>query len=75
MRTRRLVREGNGRLSQEQIAKALNTWRESVGHWETGRSEPRPQKRASYARLLDGLSACCPAEAALPRCVKVLLQH
>ncbi|MFE3412854.1 telomere-associated protein Tap [Streptomyces mirabilis] len=57
---RKRLREAAG-LSQGQIAKALDARRESVGNWETGRSEPRPPKRAAYARLLDGLAARFPA--------------
>ncbi|MFH9967840.1 telomere-associated protein Tap [Streptomyces mirabilis] len=57
---RKRLREAAG-LSQGQIAKALDARRESVGNWETGRSEPRPPKRAAYARLLDGLATRFPA--------------
>ncbi|MFD4413471.1 telomere-associated protein Tap [Streptomyces sp. NPDC058476] len=57
---RKRLREAAG-LSQGQIAKALDARRESVGNWESGRSEPRPPKRAAYARLLDGLAARFPA--------------
>ncbi len=38
--------------------------REAVGNWETGKTEPRPPKRAAYARLLEGLAARFPAPAA-----------
>ncbi|WP_060880928.1 telomere-associated protein Tap [Streptomyces scabiei] len=58
---RKRLREAAG-LSQGQVAKALDARRESVGNWETGRSEPRPPKRAAYARLLDRLAARFPAE-------------
>ncbi|MDX3568750.1 telomere-associated protein Tap [Streptomyces sp. ID05-47C] len=58
---RKRLREAAG-LSQGQVAKALDARRESVGNWETGRSEPRPPKRAAYARLLDGLAARFPAD-------------
>ncbi|WP_329454117.1 telomere-associated protein Tap [Streptomyces sp. NBC_01497] len=57
---RKRLREAAG-LSQAQIATALNARREAVGNWETGRTEPRPPKRAAYARLLDGLAARFPA--------------
>ncbi|MEU1668518.1 helix-turn-helix transcriptional regulator [Streptomyces sparsogenes] len=60
---RKRLREAAG-LSQAQIAKALNARREAVGNWETGRTEPRPPKRAAYARLLEGLAARFPAPAA-----------
>ncbi|TXS06483.1 XRE family transcriptional regulator [Streptomyces sp. col6] len=53
---RKRLREAAG-LSQDQVAKALGSRRESVGNWESGRSEPRPPKRAAYARLLEGLAA------------------
>ncbi|MFD7919969.1 telomere-associated protein Tap [Streptomyces sp. NPDC059740] len=56
---RRRLREAAG-LSQEQIAQALQTRRESVGNWESGKTDPRPPKRAAYARLLDGLAARYP---------------
>uniref|UniRef100_UPI002F913449 telomere-associated protein Tap n=1 Tax=Streptomyces sp. NBC_01001 TaxID=2903713 RepID=UPI002F913449 len=60
---RKRLREAAG-LSQDQIAKALQARRESVGNWEAGRSEPRPPKRAAYARLLEGLATRFPAPAA-----------
>ncbi|MFD3677823.1 helix-turn-helix transcriptional regulator [Streptomyces sp. NPDC058613] len=60
---RKRLREAAG-LSQDQIAKALQARRESVGNWEAGRSEPRPPKRAAYARLLEGLAARFPYPAA-----------
>ncbi|MFF0849325.1 telomere-associated protein Tap [Streptomyces olivaceus] len=60
---RKRLREAAG-LSQAQIATALDARREAVGNWETGRTEPRPPKRAAYARLLEGLAARFPAPAA-----------
>ncbi|MCX4971045.1 helix-turn-helix domain-containing protein [Streptomyces sp. NBC_00654] len=60
---RKRLREAAG-LSQAQIATALTARREAVGNWETGRTEPRPPKRAAYARLLEGLAARFPAPAA-----------
>ncbi|PWI43030.1 helix-turn-helix transcriptional regulator [Streptomyces sp. ICBB 8177] len=60
---RKRLREAAG-LSQAQIAKALGARREAVGNWETGKTEPRPPKRAAYARLLEGLAARFPAPAA-----------
>lgn len=60
---RKRLREAAG-LSQAQIATALGARREAVGNWETGRTEPRPPKRAAYARLLEGLAARFPAPAA-----------
>ncbi|MFJ1601498.1 telomere-associated protein Tap [Streptomyces sp. NPDC088261] len=57
---RKRLREASG-LSQAQIAAALGARREAVGSWEAGRTEPRPPKRAAYARLLEGLAARFPA--------------
>ncbi|MFK4122899.1 helix-turn-helix transcriptional regulator [Streptomyces longwoodensis] len=56
---RKRLREAAG-LSQAQIATALNALREAVGNWETGKTEPRPPKRAAYARLLEGLAPGSP---------------
>ncbi|OEJ22439.1 telomere-associated protein Tap [Streptomyces subrutilus] len=56
---RKRLREAAG-LSQDQIAKALFVRRETVTSWETGRTSPRPPKRAAYARLLEGLSTLPP---------------
>ncbi|MEU6019652.1 helix-turn-helix transcriptional regulator [Streptomyces sp. NPDC047515] len=60
---RKRLREAAG-LSQAQIATALDARREAVGNWETGRTEPRPPKRAAYVRLLEGLAQRFPAPAA-----------
>ncbi|MFH8290323.1 telomere-associated protein Tap [Streptomyces sp. NPDC018059] len=60
---RKRLREAAG-LSQAQVAQALDARREAVGNWESGRTEPRPPKRAAYARLLEGLAARFPAPAA-----------
>ncbi|MBY8888964.1 helix-turn-helix transcriptional regulator [Streptomyces sp. PTM05] len=57
---RKRLREAAG-LSQAQVARALETRREAVGGWESGRTEPRPPHRAAYARLLEGLAARYPA--------------
>ncbi|MFD9353949.1 telomere-associated protein Tap [Streptomyces sp. NPDC060031] len=59
---RKRLREAAG-LSQDQIAKALSVRRETVTSWETGRTAPRPPKRAAYARLLEGLADLHPADA------------
>ncbi|MEU9148164.1 helix-turn-helix domain-containing protein [Streptomyces sp. NPDC048349] len=56
---RKRLREAAG-LSQDQIAKALLVRRETVTSWETGRTSPRPPKRAAYARLLEGLATLHP---------------
>ncbi|MCZ4508172.1 helix-turn-helix domain-containing protein [Streptomyces sp. ActVer] len=57
---RKRLREAAG-LSQDQVANALTVRRETVTGWESGRTEPRPPKRAAYIRLLDGLAARFPA--------------
>ncbi|MER5891982.1 helix-turn-helix transcriptional regulator [Streptomyces sp. NPDC001876] len=57
---RKRLREAAG-LSQTQIAKVLDARREAVGNWESGKTDPRPPKRAAYARLLEGLAARFPA--------------
>ena len=62
---RKRLRETAG-LSQDQIAKALDTRREAIGNWESGRTEPRPPKRAAYARLLEGLAARFPGPTDAP---------
>ncbi|MGW8954797.1 telomere-associated protein Tap [Streptomyces sp. NPDC055709] len=62
---RKRLREAAG-LSQDQIAKALRARRETVGGWESGKTDPRPPKRAAYARLLEGLAARFPAREAGP---------
>ncbi|MFF8842122.1 telomere-associated protein Tap [Streptomyces sp. NPDC015127] len=53
---RKRLREAAG-VSQEQVAQALKVRRETVTSWEAGRTEPRPPKRAAYARFLEGLAA------------------
>lgn len=58
---RKRLREAGG-LSQDQVARALSVRRETVTGWESGRTDPRPPKRAAYARLLDGLAARHPGE-------------
>ncbi|MFH8370949.1 helix-turn-helix transcriptional regulator [Streptomyces sp. NPDC018031] len=68
---RKRLREAAG-LSQEQVARALRTRREAVGNWEAGRTEPRPPKRAAYARLLEGLAARYPVA---PRPATVPPEH
>nr|WP_240360996.1 helix-turn-helix domain-containing protein [Streptomyces clavuligerus] len=62
LRSVRRLREAAG-LSQAQIAAALEARREAVGNWETGKTEPRPPKRAAYARLLEGLAQRFPRPA------------
>ncbi|MBT2365472.1 helix-turn-helix domain-containing protein [Streptomyces sp. ISL-10] len=60
---RKRLREAAG-VSQEQVARALKVRRETVTSWEAGRTEPRPPKRAAYARLLEGLAAHHPPRTA-----------
>ncbi|MGW0550708.1 helix-turn-helix domain-containing protein [Streptomyces altiplanensis] len=48
---RRRLREAKS-LSQEQVAAALGVTRETVASWESGRSNPKRDKRAAYAELL-----------------------
>ncbi|MGA5699624.1 telomere-associated protein Tap [Peterkaempfera bronchialis] len=49
------------RLTQGDVAQALQVRRETVVAWESGRTEPRQPKRGAYARLLEGLAARFPA--------------
>ncbi|MEV8569675.1 helix-turn-helix domain-containing protein [Streptomyces sp. NPDC051322] len=58
---RKRLREAGG-LSQDQVARALSVRRETITGWESGRTEPRPPKRAAYVRLLDGLAARNPGQ-------------
>ncbi|GGR00704.1 telomere-associated protein Tap [Kitasatospora griseola] len=45
-----------GEFTQDEVAKALGTRRESVIRWEAGTTEPRPPKRAAYIRFLGSLA-------------------
>ncbi|MFD5565866.1 telomere-associated protein Tap [Kitasatospora griseola] len=45
-----------GEFTQEELAKALGTRRESIVRWEAGTTEPRPPKRAAYIRFLGSLA-------------------
>ncbi|MFI2437348.1 telomere-associated protein Tap [Streptomyces sp. NPDC018693] len=47
-------------LTQEEVAVALQTKRETVNGWETGRTMPRPPRLAAYKHLLDGWAAMYP---------------
>ncbi|MEU2287891.1 helix-turn-helix domain-containing protein [Streptomyces sp. NPDC013178] len=58
---RRRLREAAG-LTQEDVATALRTKRETVNGWETGRTTPRPPRLAAYKRLLDGWAVRYPAD-------------
>jgi transcriptional regulator with XRE-family HTH domain len=57
---RKRLREAAG-LTQEDVAIALQTKRETVNGWETGRTMPRPPRLAAYKHLLDGWAAMYPA--------------
>ncbi|KUO12277.1 hypothetical protein AQJ91_47995 [Streptomyces dysideae] len=57
---RKRLREAAG-LRQEDVAIALETKRETVNGWETGRTMPRPPRLAAYKHLLDGWAAQYPA--------------
>ncbi|TDC06617.1 XRE family transcriptional regulator, partial [Streptomyces sp. 8K308] len=56
------LREAAG-LSRPDIASAFGVSTSTVTGWETGRSEPTKQRRAAYARLLEGLAQRYPASA------------
>ncbi|MFF1908270.1 telomere-associated protein Tap [Kitasatospora sp. NPDC058218] len=45
-----------GEFTQEELAKALKTRRESIVRWEAGTTEPRPPKREVYIRFLAALA-------------------
>ncbi|MGW1364498.1 helix-turn-helix transcriptional regulator [Streptomyces chartreusis] len=47
-------------LTQEDVAIALQTKRETVNGWETGRTKPRPPRLAAYKHLLDGWAKLYP---------------
>ncbi|MEU0722425.1 hypothetical protein ABZ498_35290 [Streptomyces lavendulocolor] len=42
------------------MATALKVRRAAVGGWESGRTEPRPPQRETYARLLEQLAELYP---------------
>jgi DNA-binding transcriptional regulator YiaG len=44
-----------GRLSAEQVGKALGVSRQAVLNWEAGRSSPSPDHVIGYARLIRAL--------------------
>ena len=50
-----------GGLSRPDVGRALGVSASAVAGWETGRSEPQGQRRAAYARLLEGLAQRYPA--------------
>ncbi|WP_049658271.1 helix-turn-helix transcriptional regulator, partial [Kitasatospora sp. MY 5-36] len=45
-----------GDYTQEELAAALKTRRETIVRWEAGTSEPRPPKREVYIRFLATLA-------------------
>ncbi|MEV8312220.1 helix-turn-helix transcriptional regulator [Streptomyces flavidovirens] len=57
---RKRLRDAAG-LTQEDVAIALQTKRETVNGWETGRTMPRPPRLAAYKHLLDGWAEMYPA--------------
>ncbi|MCO8308776.1 helix-turn-helix transcriptional regulator [Streptomyces sp. RKCA744] len=57
---RKRLREAAG-LTQGDVATALQTKRETVNGWETGRTMPRPPRLAAYKHLLEGWAAQFPA--------------
>ncbi|MEU3529761.1 helix-turn-helix transcriptional regulator [Streptomyces sp. NPDC038707] len=59
---RKRLREAAG-LTQQDVAVALETKRETVNGWETGRTMPRPPRLAAYKHLLDGWAAMYPPPA------------
>ncbi|MFF8731788.1 telomere-associated protein Tap [Streptomyces sp. NPDC015171] len=69
---RKRLREAAG-LSQDQVARVLQTRREAVGNWESGKTEPRPPKRAAYTRLLEGLAARFPSPETPPEVLPEVL--
>jgi transcriptional regulator with XRE-family HTH domain len=56
---RKRLREAAG-LTQQDVAIALETKRETVNGWETGRTMPRPPRLAAYKHLLEGWAAMYP---------------
>ncbi|MGW1646509.1 telomere-associated protein Tap, partial [Streptomyces eurythermus] len=59
---RKRLREAAG-VTQQDVAVALETKRETVNGWETGRTMPRPPRLAAYKHLLDGWAALYPPPA------------
>ncbi|MDX2733456.1 telomere-associated protein Tap [Streptomyces sp. PA03-2a] len=62
---RERLRKAHG-LTQEQVAQALGVRRPTVVAWENGKTDPRGEQRAGYARLLDKLTELYPADPAQP---------
>ncbi|GAA2330513.1 hypothetical protein Scani_33800 [Streptomyces caniferus] len=62
---RKRLREAAG-LTQQDVATALHTKRETVNGWETGRTTPRPPRLAAYQHLLNGWTEQYPPPPATP---------
>ncbi|MFE5797019.1 telomere-associated protein Tap [Streptomyces sp. NPDC056503] len=59
------LREAAG-VTQAALARVLETTPNTVKNWESGRSEPRPPRRAPYLALLEGWARKYPAPAPEP---------
>ncbi|MFI1502574.1 telomere-associated protein Tap [Streptomyces platensis] len=62
---RKRLREAAG-LTQQDVATALQTKRETVNGWETGRTTPRPPRLAAYQHLLNGWAEKYPPNTSAP---------
>ncbi|MCF3143801.1 telomere-associated protein Tap [Streptomyces platensis] len=62
---RKRLREAVG-LTQQDVATALQTKRETVNGWETGRTTPRPPRLAAYQHLLNGWAEKYPPNTSAP---------
>ncbi|WP_411137978.1 telomere-associated protein Tap [Streptomyces sp. C10] len=62
---RKRLREAAG-LTQQDVATALRTKRETVNGWETGRTTPRPPRLAAYQHLLNGWAEKYPPNTSAP---------
>ncbi|MDW4911308.1 helix-turn-helix transcriptional regulator [Streptomyces sp. ADMS] len=60
---RQRLRKAAG-LTQDDVARALQSRRETVNGWESGRTDPRPPRLEAYLRLLEGWAAKYPAHPA-----------
>ena len=54
VKVRQAIRRAAG-VSQVRMAAELGVHRSTFIRWETGASDPRPESRGRYARLLAGL--------------------
>ncbi|MFF7415703.1 helix-turn-helix domain-containing protein, partial [Streptomyces lydicus] len=57
---RRRLRDAHG-LSQDQVARTLQTRRATFADWEAGKTQPKGDKRKAYAYLLECLAQKYPA--------------